>query len=178
MSCEKIITEDGQVNNQSFSILELRHKPTGNLLTVVCIHLKSKKAHAEKRRAQIDFILKSVIVHCSKHKDLKSHPLIFCGDFNGQPYEAFYKLITENDQLNLKDVYSQYVDKKEPTTIKCRESVWIKREIDYIFFTENSLQVLSYLELPKDEKLIEEQGLPNEKYSSDHLSLVCDFCFK
>ena len=178
LSCEKIVTDNNEKNNQSFIILDLKHKSSGKLLTVVCLHLKSKSENFQRRESQIKAILKSVAFHCSKYGDLTKHSMLFCGDFNGVPSEDFYKLITEDTVItNLKDAYSINVEEKEPTTIKVRNSKWIRRGIDYIFFSQANFKLCSYLALPTNNEIIEREGLPNQNYSSDHLSLVCDFKF-
>ncbi len=175
MSCEKIIT-NGEINSQIFIILQLKHRPSGKLVTVVGVHLKSKEPNYEKRQHQIEEVLKAIKLHCSNLKDFDKHPLLLCGDFNGAPFEKFYQTITEDAELNhLVDAYSVNVKKKEPTTIKIRNGSMLRREIDYIFFNRAALQLQSLLELPHNDEIIERQGLPNLKYSSDHLSLVCDF---
>lgn len=176
LSCEKIIT-NGVINSQILIILQLKHKLSGRIITVVCIHLKSKAENSAIREAQIHAILKAVALHCSG-QDLNDHPILMCGDFNGEPFEKFYELITCDGVIkNLKDVYSVVADKKQPTTIKIRQSKWFKRAIDYIFFNQ-SLEVCGFLELPNDNELIEREGLPNVLYSSDHFSLLCDFKLK
>jgi len=176
MSCEKIIAND-EIHNQIFVILQLKHIKTGKLITVVCLHLKSKAINHERREIQIRTILESVSLHCSR-LNIHEHPIFMCGDFNGSPDENFYNLIVNDPKIkNLKDAYSIVVDKKEPTTIKIRDSVFLRREIDYIFFNTKAIELCSYLKLPVNNELIESEGLPNPTYSSDHLSLVCDFKF-
>ena len=176
MICEKIILND-EINSQVFIVLQLLHKPSNKLITIVAVHLKSKIQNFEKREQQIKEILKAVKIHCS-NLNINDHPLIMCGDFNGAPFEKFYShIINDGTLTNLKDAYSIIADKKEPTTIKIRNSEMLKREIDYIFFNQNSLKLSGYLDLPKNNELIKKVGLPNLQYSSDHLSLVCDFSF-
>ena len=176
MICEKIILSD-EINSQVFIVLQLLHRLSKKLITIVAVHLKSKVENFERREQQIKEILKAVKLHCS-NLNINDHPLIICGDFNGAPFEKFYSNIINDETLtNLKDAYSIIADKKEPTTIKIRKSAMLKREIDYIFFNKNSLKLCGYLDLPKNNELIENIGLPNLQYSSDHLSLVCDFSF-
>jgi nocturnin len=181
LSCEKIII-DNDINAQVFIILRLKHKQSGNLLTVVCLHLKSKDEYHQKREAQIKEILKTLKFHIEGSElILKKHPLIICGDFNGEPFENFYKNIMNNEDFNhLKDAYMFENENKQATTIKIMPTnkSMIRRAIDYIFYNQENLVLNSYLELPKNDDLIEQEGLPNLKYSSDHLSLVCDFEFK
>lgn len=49
---------------------------------------------------------------------------------------------------------------------------------DYIFYTGDSLQVTSVLELPSDKQLAREKTrLPNATYPSDHLRIAAEFTF-
>jgi nocturnin len=179
MSCEKICT-DGEVHAQTFMIMHLKHRPTGQPLTVVCLHLKSKVANQERRTQQTGEILKSIMQHLHGiNKDIASHSLVICGDFNGEPFERFHELLLAGvNELGLRDAYTHPGRPKEPTTIKYRSGTLLRRGIDYVFFAERNLKLTGYLELPPvNDLLINEHGLPNLAFSSDHLSLVCDFRF-
>lgn len=169
MSCEKIVI-NSEINSQVFIILQLLHRPSGKLITVVCLHLKSKVQYAEKREAQIKEVLGALSL-----SEIGTHPVLMCGDFNGEPFEAFYPLVVEDGKLE--DAYTADDGNKKPTTIKLREGVMLKRAIDYIFYSKKSLKVKSFLEIPIENEKINLKGLPNGNYSSDHLSLVCDFTF-
>lgn len=47
-----------------------------------------------------------------------------------------------------------------------------KGTLDYILYTRSNMHVLSTLELPEEEDILcNKDGLPNEKYSSDHVAL-------
>lgn len=179
MSCEKIILGN-DITPQVYIILQLKHKPTGNCFYVVCLHLKSKVKYNERRLAQVKQILKALKAHLnvnSFYKE-KQYPLMLCGDFNGEPFEEFYDEIKNDDVFFLRDVYAGENGHKKPTTIKFDSSGHLlKRGIDYIFYNPKLMKIARYLELPENEKLIEEKGLPNSIYSSDHLSLVCDVKF-
>lgn len=176
MSCEKVIV-DSEINSQIFIILQLKHKKSGKHFTLVCIHLKSKEVNSKIRFNQIKSILDVVGKHVEGCvDDTSAHPVIMCGDFNGEPFEQFYSEIVNYSLFKFRDAYTVSSDLKERTTFKMGPSS-IKRAIDYIFFTQNNLQVTEILELPVNDLLLNEQGLPNVTYSSDHLSLVCNFKF-
>ena len=104
-----------------------------------------------------------------------------CGDFNGEPFENFYSPIVNDSSLNLKDAYTLADGTKDPTSAKYKydngKDEFFNRAIDYIFYNPSVMLLKNYLELPKNDKTIMEIGLPNLNYSSDHLSLVCDFKF-
>ncbi len=187
MTCgEKIIVEN-EINPQVFIITMLLHKPTNNCIYVVCLHLKSKVHHHSRREAQIKIVLESIKLHINGTSLISSLPehqvshkaaVLVVGDFNGEPFENFYKEIVNDSVLNLKDAYTLPDGTKDPTTIKYRgENDFFIRAIDYIFYNPLAMHLKNYLELPKDDKTIMEIGLPNLSYPSDHLSLVCDFKF-
>lgn len=180
MSCEKIVI-NSEVNSQVFIILQLKHKQSGKCVTLVCLHLKSKIEYHEKRESQIKEVLASLKVHLrgSFENEIRDNCVILCGDFNGEPFEKFHDLIVNDGDLSLKDAYSLVSIPKEATTIKIRgeDGQMLRRAIDYIFFTQMNLQLTEYLELPDGDLLINEQGLPNLAFPSDHLSLVASFKF-
>ncbi len=171
---------DGKICSQVFIILQLRHLPTGKLITVVCLHLKSKEKFAKVREAQIKEILGCVGEFLTQKLGglVAEHAVLISGDFNGEPFESFYDLVVGDSVVKgLRDAYTKKGEAKAPTTIKIRDGKWLRRGIDYVFFNERALEVAGLLELPENDEVIEEKGLPNEKFPSDHLSLVCDFKF-
>jgi nocturnin len=179
MACEKIITNNS-IDSQVFIILQLKHKSSNKNLTIVCLHLKSNEKNHEKRTNQIKYLLPVLERHVSQSVfDMKKHPVLICGDFNGEPFEDFYRLIVENETIKLSDAYSVISEPKQPTTIKFRETHanMLKRGIDYMFYTTVNLELTETFELPVNDQLVAEQGLPNLRYSSDHFALACSFKF-
>lgn len=195
MSCDKVVApgNGASFDSQVFIILQLKHLPSGKHVTVVSLHLKSKEQNYAKRKTQIEYILRVVEKHVRESSrgykstgPLNAHPVIVCGDFNGEPFEEFYSVIYHNKFFGFRDAYSQLTTRspdgnrqaiaKQPTTIKYRDS-FIKRAIDYVFYREKCLELTEYLELPVDDETVNEQGLPNLTYSSDHLALACGFKF-
>ena len=184
MSCEKIVApgEQSTYDSQIFIIAEFKHLASGKHVTIVSIHLKSKAENYEKRANQIEYILKVVSKHV--HESLRSselidkHSVIMCGDFNGEPFEKFYSTIVEMPLFGFRDAYSQ--ETKQPTTIKYRANHdgLLKRAIDYVFYRPACLEVTEFLDLPVENHIVNEQGLPNLLYSSDHLALACGFRFR
>lgn len=84
------------------------------------------------------------------------------------------------DLAKLRDAYSHNLtESKQPTTIKLRQSYggMLRRAIDYVFYRVDNLELTEILDLPLSDPLINEQGLPNLTYSSDHLALACGFKF-
>lgn len=160
-----------------FIILKLKHLAANQFVNVVCLHLKAKKEHEETRAQQILFILHAIKKHLNVKDTKLDEPLLVCGDFNGEPFEKFYENVISDTELDLKSSYAQCVDaegKLLPTTFKVRENDGlVARTIDYIFYS--NLTHRSFLRLPSLTELDPKVGLPDLKFSSDHLSLVCDF---
>ena len=178
LHCENIFVNESN-QSQVFIILELRHLVTNKMITIVCLHLKSKVQNSERRKHQIEYILKILKRHLNtgngeSGEDRSS--IIICGDFNGEPFEDFYSNIVNDKELKFYDSYEKCVDsndKRLPSTIKIREpNGLITRLIDYIFYTPKSLKLTQYLKLPENKEI---EPLPNLSYASDHLSLVSDF---
>lgn len=195
LSCDKIPSwslddddsKDDQppaFDSQMILIAELKHISSGRHVTIVSIHLKSKASNHAKRARQIKHVLKEVSMHVMaslKSTDIGKHAVIMCGDFNGEPFENFYKSIVDMPGFGFKDAYSNLAsgEGKLPTSIKFRgnPAEMLTRAIDYVFYRPLALELTEYLELPVDDPIIKEQGLPNLTYSSDHLALACGFRF-
>ena len=101
-------------------------------------------------------------------------PTIICGDFNGEPDEPFYPIMTNAGFRNA--YFGVEAPDQEPkyTTYKIRKDLEA-RCIDYIWLRNVTAQ--SVLALPTPEQL-GENALPSEIYPSDHLSLVAKVFLK
>jgi nocturnin len=152
-------------------------------LTVVCLHLKAKPDQAAKRADQISYILSNIKSHLNikSLKDSDQHPLLICGDFNGDPFEKFFEIIANDKEINLANSYADSIDsngKPQSTTFKIRASTGlVSRTIDYIFYSKSNLSRVDYLQLPSENEIDNLIALPSLSYPSDHISLVCDFQF-
>ncbi|XP_040570631.1 nocturnin isoform X2 [Lepeophtheirus salmonis] len=112
-------------------------------------------------------------------KDKSSNmPTIICGDFNAEPSEPVYETMISNKDIRLKSAYQKAYN-REPkfTTWKIREDGEHMQTLDYIFHTNETLDLLGVLDMP-DEEEIGKPRLPSPAYASDHLSLVADFEWK
>jgi len=118
-------------------------------------------------------------------------PIIVSGDFNAMPNSGVYELYstgkvpkTHSDFVNyppdqdlthpfqLKSAYSYL---KEPVS---NITPWFKEAIDYIWFSNISMDVHSILLPLTNEEMGGVIGLPSSSWSSDHVSLVCDLYLK
>lgn len=136
-------------------------------------HFKAKKQFASSRINQAIAIRDYV-----ENEYPKNATIILAGDFNGEPDEPFYKILTD---VNLISSYRHLMNNHEPpyTTwkFKSRESHNEKEEsrtIDYIFYRSNRLNPIAYLDIPS-KAAIGPNGLPCAIYPSDHLALQSIF---
>ena len=95
--------------------------------------------------------------------------MIICGDFNGNPDEPFYPVMTGAGFRNA--YFGVETPDQEPnlTTYKVRPKGLVTECIDYIWL--RNATATSILSLPTPEQM-GENALPCETYPSDHLSLV------
>lgn len=118
-------------------------------------------------------------------------PLVLAGDFNSTPDSGAYQLIVNNKlpsnhpdlqtkhsipdmhwahHLELRSAYGEYNKKSEP--IFTTKTPSFQGTLDYLFFTPRYINLLGLLSLPE---LGPEETMPNERHSSDHMSLMCKF---
>ncbi|XP_013790299.1 nocturnin-like [Limulus polyphemus] len=163
-------------SNQVAILCIFRRKADGREFCVTTTHLKARQGtllatlRNEQGKDLLDFI-RAYYDH---------RPLIVTGDFNAEPTEPVYSTITDCLEPSLDSGYSYLSNHHEEppyTTWKIREDGETRHTLDYIFFHKDTLTLESVLDLPRKED-IGENRVPSFRYSSDHFSLVCDFCFK
>ncbi|KAL4478017.1 hypothetical protein ABPG72_013456 [Tetrahymena utriculariae] len=157
--------------NQSFWSVIVLDKQTNKQFLLLVTHLKAKKQFEDIRVLQVEQILEHIQkIQKENNKDI---PIVFAGDFNAEPTYSCIQKIKQQGILN-----SAYEEKGLTfTTYKVREPNDVQiRMIDYIFFTHDSLELLSIKNLPTQDQ-IGPNGLPNQTFSGDHLSLTATFKF-
>ena len=92
--------------------------------------------------------------------------MIVCGDFNAEPHFDCIQMMEKEGVFN--NVSRNF----DFTTYKIREKEYC-RIIDYIFFSNNLKLICRNTNVSKEEIGI--NGLPNEKFPSDHLQLYAVF---
>ena len=164
--------ETGQHTNQVSVIYHLKLKADSHLnkeISVATTHLKAKRGWEKLRHQQGAWLLKYL------KENIGTLPLVICGDFNADPEESVYKEFRDSD-LNLGSAYLMMdPDKKEPlyTTWKIRD-IEVRRTIDYIWYTKDSLRPNAFLQVPNPDQIGKDR-LPSMNYPSDHVSLAADF---
>lgn len=154
----------------------LQCNETGRLLCIAVTHLKARTGWERFRSDQGSNLLQNL-------QDITQGaniPLIICGDFNAEPTEDVYKHFASSS-LNLNSAYKllSHDGQSEPpyTSWKIRPSGESCHTLDYIWYSQNALNVVAALGMPTEEQ-IGPNRLPSFNYPSDHLSLVCDFTFR
>ncbi|RHY30748.1 hypothetical protein DYB32_006216 [Aphanomyces invadans] len=126
-------------------------------------------------------------------------PVIVCGDFNSEPSSAVYSLLSQNhvrsDHPDLKTL-SEFVHMNKlthPMTLQSAYAAVFGTEpaytnytgswvgvVDYIWFSVDALVAVAGLEVHPPDVLqaYARTCLPNCQYSSDHVPMCIDFCFK
>lgn len=169
--------ETNKKQSQVFQLNILRQKNSegseSDYLMIIFTHLKAKEQNTEIRNQQVKQLLK--FMNETKEEFLESKKgsninlgIVVCGDFNDEPHSEPIRLFEEATK------FKTAFEGEKFTTFKIRNEVK-KRVIDYVFYNE-SLQLIGKNNIPTEE-LIGVNGLPNEGYPSDHLSLVCKFAF-
>lgn len=157
---------NGEHESQVFIIVQLKHKFTKKRVTIICVHLKAYSDFSNKRAAQTEFILKVLKHHVLETEigDVNNQAVIICGDMNGDFLEPFYEKIVKDEVFRFRDVYPKFAHSNRRQ----------KNAIDYIFYTDKSLNLMTFLEVcvPSMTRHFE---IPCLEYPSDHFSLVCDF---
>lgn len=76
--------------------------------------------------------------------------------------------------LRLTDAYGR----TDPSLPWTKYTLTFREVIDYILFTEESIDVLRTIPIPSEAELSENYALPNEKFPSDHVALIADLAFR
>jgi len=175
-----IDTKQGKPSNQI--VITVTLNVVGNpekQLVVANTHLKSQKdAEGETLREDQAKQLLTKLESSSPKK-----PLIICMDMNGTPvghkYPSLAYPVIRSHSLKLGSAYGGKTANDEPpyTTWKLREGGEAKHTIDYIFYSEESLEPTKIWSIP-DGTIVGPERLPSARYPSDHFSLAAHFRWK
>lgn len=171
---EYLTNEMGVVGNQGFLVKVLKHRETQQIFLVCVLHLKAKRDFHARRLAQTQSVLKILEKILQHHNE--DTPIIWCGDFNGEITEDFFKEII-GSKFALQSSYKNFLSSEpEYTTWKIRPSYEEKHTIDYVFFSTDKLKVKDVLKLMSDED-VPKSRFPSLNHPSDHVCLCVDFDF-
>lgn len=179
----------------------LKHKKSGDSILVVNTHLHWDPAFNDVKTLQVGILLEELedimkkCVHGSTLDDIKSAPLIICGDFNSVKDSAVYELfssgsVSQHRDLNGRD-YGRFTEEGFRHVFKLRSAYDDIGElplttltpsftdvIDYVWYSAPSLQVRGLLGKVDDNYINHCIGFPNADFPSDHIPLVTKFQFK
>lgn len=125
-------------------------------------------------------------------------PMLLCGDFNSEVQSTVYLLLSAQSVPQhhpiLQDSWMQKLvrvtgDLKHGLPLKSAYSLIGEPEftnytghyvgtLDYIWFTEDALDVIGVLEMNKKEELEEFKALPSPLFPSDHLQIMAEFAWR
>ncbi|KAH3679503.1 hypothetical protein WICMUC_000924 [Wickerhamomyces mucosus] len=174
----------------------LTHKKTGENVLIANTHLHWDPALNDVKTVQAGVLLEKIEeISQSLNKDIKSIPLLICGDFNSKLDSAVYELLSNGFVKDHEDVegrdYGKFTEVGFTHPFNLRSSYDLINHIkftnftpsftdvlDYIFYTPSTLNVRGLLDGLDDEYTGHYVGLPNSHLASDHLSLLTKFSFK
>jgi endonuclease/exonuclease/phosphatase family metal-dependent hydrolase len=168
----KIIIGEHQHQNFALSAVFQELFAPYNYFCVVVTHLTAWDKNENIRIKQVQKLM-----HCLKNdnaiEQYKIKNIILCGDFNTGPYSECVSIVKMNEYKSVFDNFDK--DNQEYTMVIDTMDEGIKKlKFDYMF-TKGNVNVVKKL-LPK-EYLDFENGMPNEKFPSDHLFLKMEFGF-
>ncbi|TMW57302.1 hypothetical protein Poli38472_003227 [Pythium oligandrum] len=177
------------------SNIEVSRKHTGPLLCIANVHIFSNPKFPDVKLWQSLAMMKQIErVALARHL-----PIIFCGDFNSEPTSAVYELMTRNhvsidhpDLQELTDLFASMDLDHHIGFGSAYASVFGAEPeytnytghwtgvADYVWYTPELLTPFAGLKVHPPEVLesYSKTALPNCQYTSDHVPLCLDFCFK
>jgi len=172
--------------SQNALLVQLTTYANSKAITIAATHLKADDSSNNEtiRLEQSTKLLQKL----DSFLGIKKTPVILCGDMNSTPDESVYQLFS-NSVLNnakvgdpkndttttttlqnpfkLKSAYGEYREEGEPHHTIFSPN--FERVLDYIWYTDESLELYSLLEIPSD------KHIPNQYFPSDHFSMMCQF---
>eukprot|EP00842_Homolaphlyctis_polyrhiza_P004934 jgi/Hompol1/5441/HPOL_001935-RA len=183
----------------------LEHRATGNRLMVANAHLYWDPAYRDVKLIQTAMIMEEMerlhSVWQKVHQPDHSQPVpttstLVCGDFNSLQDSGVYEFLSRghvgadhpdfagynyepystgglSHKLSLRSAYS-HIDVMDFTNF----TPSFKGEIDYVWYTNNSLAVTGLLSYVDRDYVAKSVGFPNAHHPSDHIPLVVSFRVK
>lgn len=167
-------------------IIALRHVKTGRRVVTATTHITADFTHKETQLAQVQMFLDAVTKIVAEEK---GSAVLLPGDFNAQPDEPTYKLISNGTlpmklpfaslqhRLRLQSAYSQAQGAEPEITNSLGGERQFEGCLDYIWLSE-SLRATAVLPVPTvAEARLEGGALPNSRIPSDHLPIGARISF-
>jgi len=186
-------------------IASFKHKPTGKVVNVINTHLFWDPKFEYVKYCQMSQIMNYidqnfnendtiiwagdfnskpfsntvnyVTQRCAPKLDLMDHQ---CPEKIQIMEEIYSSLPKENCKVKLGNAYSIYGNLLNDTNTTYPEFTNLTHNFrgtfDHIFYTDQNLVIKNLLKIPTEQE-IQEKGLPNWRYPSDHLPLMVKFDF-
>ncbi|KAM9922476.1 hypothetical protein OXX59_005802 [Metschnikowia pulcherrima] len=180
-------------------ITYLQHTESGEKIVVVNTHLHWDPAFNDVKALQVGILLEEMQGIIRKFKgtnnaeEVKNTSMIICGDFNSTKKSAVYQLFSSGSVSKHEDMegrdYGRFTDDGFHHSFKLKSAYdhlgsdfpfsnftpTFTNEIDYIWYSTNSLQVKGLLGKADEEYFSQQIGIPNAHFPSDHIPLVTKF---
>lgn len=183
-------------------ITYLQHIETEEKIVVVTTHLHWDPAFNDVKALQVGILLEEMqgvikkFQHSNSMEDVKNTSMIICGDFNSTKNSAVYQLFSTGSVSKHADMdgrdYGRFTDEGFHHSFKLKSAYdhiasdfpfsnftpTFTEEIDYLWYSTNSLQVKGLLGKTDDEYFSHLIGIPSPHFPSDHIPLVARFQFR
>ncbi|XP_041379061.1 LOW QUALITY PROTEIN: nocturnin-like, partial [Gigantopelta aegis] len=151
-------------NSNQVTILASFQTSSNNKICVVATGFKEGYFLVQTRLLQGDYIFDQIREFAG---DL---PLICCGNFNAGPKELVYGHFSSSKPPVSSSAYKREGSEPNFTVWKCSASGNVKLPADYIWYSSQSLKLVSILDIPPED-VIGCSGLPCQHYPSHHIAL-------
>lgn len=178
-------------------ITHLQHVESGEKILVVNTHLHWDPAFNDVKALQVGILLEELQNIIKKSPiasdDYKNTAMIICGDFNSTKLSAVYQLFSTGSVHHHEDMdgrdYGRFTDDGFHHVFKLKSAYdhiasnfpfsnytpTFTNEIDYVWYSTNTLQVKGLLGKADEEYFQHHIGIPNAHFPSDHIPLVTKF---
>lgn len=178
-------------------ITQLEHLESKEKILVVNTHLHWDPAYNDVKALQVGILLEELqnIIRKSPggSDDYKNIAMIICGDFNSTKLSAVYQLFSTGVVHKHEDIegrdYGRFTDDGFVHNFKLKSAYdhiastfpfsnytpTFTNEIDYVWYSTNTLKVKGLLGKADQEYFEHHIGIPNAHFPSDHIPLVTKF---
>ncbi|KRX01646.1 Endonuclease/exonuclease/phosphatase [Pseudocohnilembus persalinus] len=167
-----------KVNSNGITAL-LKSKKSGKFVCASSIHTFYRENQV--KYAQVAYTTYHINQFLQKNNlDKENTAIIIAGDFNAQKDQDIIQYLYGNQPQQKDDKnYEKYQWIYQKQKYLCQQKMpGNKSEIDFIFYSEKSLEVTKLLKPAQESYLNESGGTPNKYFSSDHLRIQAEFKFK
>ncbi|KAF7728806.1 Glucose-repressible alcohol dehydrogenase transcriptional effector [Apophysomyces ossiformis] len=184
------------MNKDNIAVLTmLEKKDTQELVLVANSHIHWDPTFADVKLVQVGMLMDEIKRFAAKHVGNQNErlPTVICGDFNSTPVSGVYEFLSKGTIQQDHDDFGNYVYGDYTTDGLSHDlslksayghvgelpftnyTITFKGVLDYIWYTNNTLDVHSLLGPVDDNYLKNVVGFPNAHFPSDHIPLISYF---